>query len=532
MPNTVLCDVQSSRTGLNLITEATELQKKQVNSKALGVLEGVCSDFSEATRNNNYYSKKLWENVLASEYIKEMLDTKTLFGELDHPADRDELSLQEAAICCTKLWIDEPDNCLMGTFDILPTEKGKLLKSICDYGSKIGISSRGVGDLEPDANGNNIVNEDTYYFICFDAVVQPAAVKARQNFTSLTESQKKQKSNILKTLVENVKNSENENNVKFIQNLAERLSLHENKTFVKACNEKLDLLKNNEADNIIKKKELLEKENKRIQKDLEEAYKQINSLRYESEKNNFAADLSLLRSQMNGLKSVVESSQNVILDEYKGVLEQNSKLQSDFKFLNKQVKELKVTNKNLETKLQEQVNKTQEKENRIVELNKTVEYAVEFVGKCKQVIKLQESNKNTSNKIIEELKKSNKLLESKINKLNNTISAYKTSLHESKNSGIQNEGLLESLLGEYISRKEQEFGVDLTSARSKLMKMRSLQDIDLYITEVTKHSRKYTPSNTSVMAALTEANKPTVNKNIEEDNSIVGQIFQQFNKKQ
>ena len=224
MPSTVLCDVQSNRTGLNLITEATELQKKQVNSKALGVLEGVCSDFSEATRNNNYYSKKLWENVLASDYIKEMLETKTLFGELDHPADRDELSLQEAAICCTKLWIDEPENCLKGTFDILPTEKGKLLKSICDYGSKIGISSRGIGDLEPDVNGNNLVNEDTYYFICFAAAVPPAAIKARQNFTSLTESQKKQKSNILKVLVENVKNSENESSVKFIENLAERLS--------------------------------------------------------------------------------------------------------------------------------------------------------------------------------------------------------------------------------------------------------------------------------------------------------------------
>ena len=140
----VLCDIYAN-SGLRLITESTELNKKKINKNAIGCMEGPCSDYSVETRNNNYYSRKLWENVLNSEYFKEGMETKTLFGEVDHPEDRLELKAENAAICMTDCWFDDDKQCLMGTFDILPTEKGKIVKALCDYGSVLGVSSRGIG---------------------------------------------------------------------------------------------------------------------------------------------------------------------------------------------------------------------------------------------------------------------------------------------------------------------------------------------------------------------------------------------------
>ena len=48
----VLCDTYAN-SGLRLITESTELNKKKINKNAIGCMEGPCSDYSVETRNNN-----------------------------------------------------------------------------------------------------------------------------------------------------------------------------------------------------------------------------------------------------------------------------------------------------------------------------------------------------------------------------------------------------------------------------------------------------------------------------------------------
>ena len=63
-------------------------------------------------------------------------------------------------------------------FSILPN--GRILKTLCDYGSIIGVSSRGQGDLVQDYQGNESVDPDTYSCECWDAVLVPA-VESGQN---------------------------------------------------------------------------------------------------------------------------------------------------------------------------------------------------------------------------------------------------------------------------------------------------------------------------------------------------------------
>lgn len=175
-------------------------ESKAPKKGCLGRLEGVCADFKNPTRNGRLYPLDLWKKVFDDTLFKESLNNKTLFGELDHPEDRFEPLISEACVVMTDYQIDEDKGLIYGGFDILDTPKGRILKSILDYGSVVGVSSRGQGDIVESADGER-VDEDSYEFACFDVVSTPAVEKARQkvtesikriNIKSFTESVKKQ----------------------------------------------------------------------------------------------------------------------------------------------------------------------------------------------------------------------------------------------------------------------------------------------------------------------------------------------------
>lgn len=155
-------------------------ESKAPKKGCLGRLEGVCADFKNPTRNGRLYPLKLWKKVFDDELFKESLNNKTLFGELDHPEDRFEPLIKEACVVMTDYRIDEDAGLIYAGFDILDTPSGQILKKIVDYGSVVGVSSRGQGDIVETAEGE-CVDEDSYEFACFDVVSTPAVAKARQN---------------------------------------------------------------------------------------------------------------------------------------------------------------------------------------------------------------------------------------------------------------------------------------------------------------------------------------------------------------
>lgn len=162
-------------------------ESKCTKKGCLGRLEGICADFKNPTRNGRLYPLGLWKRVFDDALFKESLQNKTLFGELDHPEERFEPLISEACVVMTDYRIDEDAGVIYGGFDILDTPKGRILKSIVDYGSVVGVSSRGQGDIIESVNGEE-VDEDSYDFACFDVVSTPAVEKARQ---AVTESIKK-----------------------------------------------------------------------------------------------------------------------------------------------------------------------------------------------------------------------------------------------------------------------------------------------------------------------------------------------------
>lgn len=179
----------------SFVTDAFEYKKlTEAEQKARGILGrlvGVIADTEKPTRNGRKYSEQLWENVFENPIMKEKIANRCCFGELNHPADRSEVDLERVAICLAEYPKRHANGKLYGVFDILSTPNGRILKALCDYGCKIGISSRGQGDLITDDDGEEAVDPDTYECECFDAVIVPGVEVARLQFVN--ESLQKQK---------------------------------------------------------------------------------------------------------------------------------------------------------------------------------------------------------------------------------------------------------------------------------------------------------------------------------------------------
>lgn len=128
--------------------------------------------------------------------MEEKIANRCCFGELGHPADREEVDPEKIAICLAEKPKVGKDGKLYGIFDILNTPNGKILKALCDYGTKIGVSSRGSGDVLP----NDEVDSTTYNCEGWDAVVIPAVKAARPQY--VTESLDVKQANLKKALNE------------------------------------------------------------------------------------------------------------------------------------------------------------------------------------------------------------------------------------------------------------------------------------------------------------------------------------------
>ena len=156
----------------------------------LGKLAGIGADFTRPTRNGRKYPLELWRNVEQSDDFKEGMSTLTIFGEADHPETRIDTSIKEIAIVLTKFEIREMEGIVYTEFDILDTPNGRILKELLDYGSQIGVSSRGLGD-EIERDGETIVDPETYVFYGFDAVVsaRPAVVESTNKLKDFMEQE-------------------------------------------------------------------------------------------------------------------------------------------------------------------------------------------------------------------------------------------------------------------------------------------------------------------------------------------------------
>ena len=121
-------------------------------------------------RNNRIYPLPILEKEVAR-YNKDYVKKNRAFGELGHP-DGPPVNLERVSHMITKLTAD--GNNFIGEAKIMDTPYGKIVKNLINEGAKLGVSSRGMGSLEP-RRGANVVKDDFYLATAADIVADPSA---------------------------------------------------------------------------------------------------------------------------------------------------------------------------------------------------------------------------------------------------------------------------------------------------------------------------------------------------------------------
>jgi hypothetical protein len=132
-------------------------------------LEGICIEGNKRNANKRIYP--LFEIKRAVDTInKQIVEGYSVMGEVDHP---DDLKINLDRVCHTveKMWMDGEAGC--GKLKILPTPMGNLIKTLLQSGVKLGVSSRGSGNVD-DHTGH----VSDFEIVTIDVVAQPSAPNA------------------------------------------------------------------------------------------------------------------------------------------------------------------------------------------------------------------------------------------------------------------------------------------------------------------------------------------------------------------
>ena len=93
----------------------------------------------------------------------------SVLGEVDHPDDL-KINLDRVSHMITDMWMDGPNG--FGKLKILPTPMGQLVQTMLESGVKLGVSSRGSGNVEGDGKVSD------FEIVTVDVVAQPSAPNA------------------------------------------------------------------------------------------------------------------------------------------------------------------------------------------------------------------------------------------------------------------------------------------------------------------------------------------------------------------
>ena len=128
-------------------------------------LNGICIQGDIRNANQRVYSSE--EIGRAVKTLNEQIaGGYSVLGEVDHPQDL-KINLDRVSHMITKMWMDGPNG--YGKLKILPTPMGQLIQSMLEAGVKLGVSSRGSGEV--DGSGN----VQGFEIITVDVVAQPSA---------------------------------------------------------------------------------------------------------------------------------------------------------------------------------------------------------------------------------------------------------------------------------------------------------------------------------------------------------------------
>lgn len=144
-----------------------EEENKMTGGKDL-CMKGIFIQGDLRNQNQRVYPAR--EIARAVNQITEKLSGgQSVMGELDHPEELS-INLDRVSHLITEMWMEGADG--YGKLKIVPTPMGNIVKTLLQSGAKLGVSSRGSGNV------NNDGNVSDFEIITVDIVAQPSAPNA------------------------------------------------------------------------------------------------------------------------------------------------------------------------------------------------------------------------------------------------------------------------------------------------------------------------------------------------------------------
>ena len=138
-------------------------------------IQGPFLQAEKVNKNNRIYTEKVMDSAVEA-YKNDYIDQKRALGELNHPAEP-VVNPERAAIMTESLTKTRASDAVYyeGKAKVLSTPMGKIVENLLDDGVKIGVSSRGLGSLQPSREGYNMVGNDFILTTAADVVFDPSA---------------------------------------------------------------------------------------------------------------------------------------------------------------------------------------------------------------------------------------------------------------------------------------------------------------------------------------------------------------------
>ncbi len=143
-----------------IIMESDDKDGKTLYLKGIAIQGGI--------RNANQRVYPVDEIERAVKTLNQQIESGySVLGEVDHPDDL-KVNLDRVSHMIMNMWMDGPNG--YGKFKILPTPMGNLIRTMLESGVKLGVSSRGSGNVD-DMSGR----VSDFEIITVDIVAQPSA---------------------------------------------------------------------------------------------------------------------------------------------------------------------------------------------------------------------------------------------------------------------------------------------------------------------------------------------------------------------
>ena len=459
----------------------------------LGRLYGPCADIIGPTRNGRKYGDELWENVFTkNEIVKELLANGGIPGEAQHPTDREEIDTEKIAIMMPEAPKKDKNNRLIGYWDILDTPCGRILYQLAKYGFKLGISSRGVGDIITDENGDDIVDPETYDFTCFDAVIIPAVKEARLNFTEGLNTNKTLKAALTESL-----NNATDNDRRIMEETIKNLNL--DITLQDSVNIENSSTSNNTEETTS------DAGVDSIVKNLQEAL--VNNSKLENEAKQLREKLAVSDTKVNDLTDEMNRYKTMATKLAKATsesLELKNQISALEEKLNQKEKTITALNSRLSTLL--------ESKKTIITASRQLQESVNT--KNSEALKLKEELAAVNKKSADEIKALMEKLESAKTKANNDILAEKKNSQKFRKMAEDYKKLAHDVANKYIESKATMLGISANEIKNKLNESYTIEEVNAICEELQNYSLNINKlpfvtsgKNTGAKIRVTEGNK-------------------------